>query len=140
MGPAKASRSYWTHWREAKMSDPATPSTDSDCPVKPLQGIKDEYVHNPRDDWCTENDLVEMGYRGEALADLFGKPVPGHDGVYGWASALVAKIEETQLAPAYELLQSAFGVFNDAADTMTNRVFYSSLDPGRLSNPGPDHA
>ena len=36
--------------------------------------------------------------------------------------------EQTQLAPAYELLESAFGAFNDAADTMTSRVMYSSLD------------
>lgn len=87
-----------------------------------------QYVHNPRDDWYTENDLVESGYRREALVDLFGKPVPGHDGIIGWTVSSVAKIEQTQLAPAYELLQSAFGAFNDAADTMTSRVMYSSLD------------
>lgn len=110
------------------MSEPATPSADNDWLVKELQRVQAEYVHNPRDDWYTENELVESGYRREALVDLFGKPVPGHDGIIGWTVSSVAKIEQTQLAPAYELLQSAFGAFNDAADTMTSRVMYSSLE------------
>lgn len=110
------------------MSAPATPSGDDDEFVKELRRIKDEYVHDPRDDWYTENDLVESGYRREALVDLFGKPIPGHDGLIGWTVSSVSKIEQTQLAPAYELLELAFGAFNDAADTMTSRVMYSSLD------------
>ncbi len=110
------------------MSEPATPSADSDRLTKELQRGQDEYVPNPRDDWYTENDLVESGYRREALVDLFGKPVPGHDGIIGWTVSSVAKIEQTQLAPAYELLRSAFGAFNGAADTMTSRVMYSSFD------------
>ncbi|CAB4898437.1 unannotated protein [freshwater metagenome] len=110
------------------MSEPATQSPDNDWHVKELQRGQNEYVHNRRDDWYTEDDLVESGYRRGALVDLFGKPVPGHDGIIGWTVSSVAKIEQTQLAPAYELLQSAFGAFNGAADTMTSRVAYSSLD------------
>lgn len=110
------------------MSEPAAPSTDNDRPVEELQSTTDEYVHDPRDDWYTENDLVEMGYRREALVDLFGKPIPGHDGLIGWTVSSVSKIEQTQLTPAYELIEAAFGAFNDAADTMTSRVMYSSFD------------
>lgn len=51
-----------------------------------LQKVRDEYVRNPRDDWYTETDLGESGYRREALVDLCGKPVPGHDGVIGWTA------------------------------------------------------
>ncbi|MDJ0362458.1 hypothetical protein [Rhodococcus sp. H29-C3] len=50
------------------------------------------------------------------------------DAMIGWTASSVSKIEQTQLAPAYELLESAFGAFNDAADTMTSRVMYSSFD------------
>ncbi|OZF42289.1 hypothetical protein CH293_26545 [Rhodococcus sp. 14-2470-1b] len=110
------------------MSEPATPSTDNDRLLKKLQRVQDENVHNPRDDWYTANDLVESGYRRDALVDLFGKPTPGHDGLIGWTVSSVSKIEQTQLAPAYELLESAFGAFNDAADTMTSRVMHSSFD------------
>lgn len=110
------------------MSEPATPSTDNDWLSKELKRVQDEYVHNPRDDWYTENDLVESGYRRDALVDLFGKPIPGDNGLIGWTVSSVSKIEQTQLAPAYELLESAFGAFNDAADTMASRVMYSSFD------------
>ncbi len=110
------------------MSEPATPSSNNYWLVKELQRAQDEYVHDPRNDWYTANDLVEMGYRREALVDLSGKQVPGHDGIVGWTVSSVSKIEQTQLAPAYELLESAFGAFNDAADTMTSRVMYSSFD------------
>ncbi|MEW1935517.1 hypothetical protein AB0362_25340 [Rhodococcus sp. NPDC079359] len=106
------------------MSEPATPSTGDDWLETELPRVKDEHVHDPRDDWYTEDDLVENGYRREALVDLFGHPIPGHDGVPGWTVSSVAKIELTQLAPAYELLRSAFGTFDDEADTMTSRVFH----------------
>ena len=56
------------------------------------------------------------GTATKALVDLFGKPIPGHDGITGWTVSSVSKIEQTQLAPAYELLRSAFNAFSDAAD------------------------
>ncbi len=110
------------------MPGAGTPSTGNDRLAEEVPRIKDEYVPDPRDDWYTESDLVEMGYRREALVDLFGKPIPGHGGLIGWTVSSVSKIEQTQLAPAYELLESAFGAFSDAADTMTSRVMYSSFD------------
>ncbi|MFA3899740.1 hypothetical protein ACKAMS_32465 [Rhodococcus sp. 5A-K4] len=106
------------------MPEPTTPSTGDDWLVTELQRAQDEYVHDPRNDWYTEDDLVENGYRREALVDLFGKPIEGHDGIVGWTVSSVTKIEQTQLAPAYELLKDAFGAFHDDADTMTSRVYY----------------
>ncbi|MDQ0284782.1 hypothetical protein [Rhodococcoides fascians] len=77
-----------------------------------------------RDLWCTEDDLVEDGYRREALVELFGNTTEGPDGIVGWTAASVAKIEELVLEPAYRLVADSFQSFDDAG-TMQARVGYA---------------
>ena len=82
-----------------------------------------------RDAWYTEDELVSLGYRREALVELFGSPTRGPDELTGWTAASVAKIEETQLAPAFDLLEMAFDnkELDDAADIMRVRVSFDQL-------------
>ncbi|OZC42402.1 hypothetical protein CH289_27360 [Rhodococcus sp. RS1C4] len=55
---------------------------------------------------------------------LFGNTTEGPDGIVGWTSASVAKIEESILEPAYRLIADLFQSLDDA-DTMQARVGYS---------------
>lgn len=58
--------------------------------------------------WYTPDQLVELGYRAEALSDLFGPPSAGPDGVYGWEAVGVFKVEREVLAPAARLIWATF--------------------------------
>lgn len=82
-----------------------------------------------RDAWYTADELVSLGYRREALEELFGTPTHGPDELTGWTAASVAKIEQSQLAPAFDLLEMAFGnkELVDAADIMRVRVSFDQL-------------
>ncbi|RQO41150.1 hypothetical protein DBV08_30740 [Rhodococcus sp. KBW08] len=71
--------------------------------------------------WYTADDLVYLGYKLDALEDLFGKTTPGPDGLVGWTVSAVWKVEEEVIAPAYELITSSF-IDSAAAENAVFRV------------------
>jgi hypothetical protein len=66
------------------------------------------WVSEPEDDWVTAAELINSGYKPEAIIRLFGPLVDGPDGIKGWLVTHVEHIEETVIDPAIDLLKASF--------------------------------
>lgn len=58
--------------------------------------------------WNTAEDLVQMGYRREAIEDFFGEPTEGPNGIVGWTETELCALEDLVINPAHSLLQKLF--------------------------------
>lgn len=76
-------------------------------------------VYEPVDSWYTATDLIDWGYKPDALTGLFGPRIEGPDGIQGWLVAHVDHIERTVINSAVELLRSSFQPFR-LGDTFPN--------------------
>jgi hypothetical protein len=87
-----------------------------------------ESNHRERSYWYTVDDLIDhLGYRREALVDLFGDATPCLDGEFGWTVSSVAKVEREVIAPALRLAKTSF-VDDESADITLARVDFGGLD------------
>lgn len=68
----------------------------------------EDWAPGPADRWFTATELIDWGYRHEALTRLFGPSVEGPGGIQGWLIDHVQHIEEAVINRAAELLESTF--------------------------------
>jgi hypothetical protein len=66
------------------------------------------WVPEPGDGWVTAADLIDWGYKPEALTRLFGPPVDGPGELQGWLATHVDHIEESVIGRAVDLLKTSF--------------------------------
>ncbi|MBY4213328.1 hypothetical protein HQO27_20310 [Rhodococcus fascians] len=68
----------------------------------------EDWAPGPTGRWFTATELIDWGYKPEALRRLFGPHVEGPDEIQGWLIDHVQHIEETVIYRAVELLESTF--------------------------------
>ncbi|MDJ0420788.1 hypothetical protein ACVH9Z_38160 [Rhodococcus opacus] len=65
-------------------------------------------VTEPRDGWCTRNDLIDWGYSDAGIDRFFGPESEGPEGITGWTCEHIDHIEATVVVPALRMVDEAF--------------------------------
>ncbi|QYA99732.1 hypothetical protein I1A62_00670 (plasmid) [Rhodococcus sp. USK10] len=75
-------------------------------------------VAEPRDDWCTRQELLDWGYSDAGITRFFGPETEGPQSITGWTWKHIHHIEETVVLPVLRMVDESFADFAAAADIL----------------------